>query len=362
MHIRRINTKTKGVRLEVFERDPQGKQYKKRFAAGEEKEARLWAAEIAAGRHQYPAVAEDPTFQELATQWWELHAEHALQVSSQYTIACVLDHHLMPTFADKVCGDISPLDMQRWRAKIGASEFADSTVSRACILIKQIFRWGVQHGLIVNDPTIAIKSPKMRRSSQKQWDYWLHDEVERFLDANRGYKGWEIWMIALNTGLRRGEMIALEHHQVDIERNQIFVCQHWCPVEKRILPDTKSGQCRYVTIPPMLRPVLLQLLQKPGPRLLTQHSGKPVSYAVLYKWFREAIERSGVKRIRPHDMRHTFASHHMMAGGDLYDLKELLGHSSITQTEQYAHLSPTHLQDVSVVNFGGRVLRVVEAG
>ena len=69
--------------------------------------------------------------------------------------------------------------------------------------------------------------------------------------------------------------------------------------------------------------------------------------------FKRACERAGVRSLKFHDLRHTFASHFMMRGGNLFDLKELLGHSDIKTTMIYAHLSPNHLKEASrIVNFG----------
>ena len=60
--------------------------------------------------------------------------------------------------------------------------------------------------------------------------------------------------------------------------------------------------------------------------------------------FTTALTRAGIEAFRFHDLRHTFASHFLMRGGSLYDLKEILGHSDIKMTMRYAHLSPQHLR------------------
>src|SRR5215469_14132736 len=64
--------------------------------------------------------------------------------------------------------------------------------------------------------------------------------------------------------------------------------------------------------------------------------------AFLQKGFRKAMARAGLSDLHFHDLRHTFASQWMMAGGDLYVLKSILGHKSIAMTQRYAHLSPAY--------------------
>ena len=71
---------------------------------------------------------------------------------------------------------------------------------------------------------------------------------------------------------------------------------------------------------------------------------------------RRACRDAEVRYIRFHDLRHTFASHFMMNGGELYTLQKLLGHHSVTMTERYAHLSPTYLDKArDVVSFGSPI-------
>ena len=79
----------------------------------------------------------------------------------------------------------------------------------------------------------------------------------------------------------------------------------------------------------------------------------PIGVQHMYRSFFRAQKRAGLERhFRFHDLRHTFASHFMMNGGNLYDLQKILGHSKIEMTLRYAHLAPDHLVEaINVVNF-----------
>ncbi|MBI2519305.1 MAG: tyrosine-type recombinase/integrase [Bdellovibrio sp.] len=86
--------------------------------------------------------------------------------------------------------------------------------------------------------------------------------------------------------------------------------------------------------------------------------GQAINPLHIYHDFGKAQARAKMdKRIRFHDLRHTFASHFMMSGGNLYDLQKILGHTQFEMTQIYAHLSPDHLANkTQILSFGSEVL------
>lgn len=143
--------------------------------------------------------------------------------------------------------------------------------------------------------------------------------------------------LALNTGMRRGEMLGLEWTRVDFDNARILL--------EGI--HTKSGKRRYVPLNQGAVHALksrLQFRNKFAPesaKVFLQKNGKPVvqiNYA-----FRQACNKSGIVDFRIHDLRHTFASWLVGEGVPLSEVRDLLGHSSIVQTERYAHLAPGRL-------------------
>jgi len=129
--------------------------------------------------------------------------------------------------------------------------------------------------------------------------------------------------VALNTGMRRGEVMGLTWDRVDLSRGVLQ------------LETTKSGRRREI---PMNRAVydVLATLPRSGARLF------PTSVRAA---FLSAVERAGLANFHFHDLRHTFASWLVMRGRPLKEVQELLGHSSVRMTERYAHLAPERLRD-----------------
>ncbi|CAJ6828175.1 bacteriophage integrase [Burkholderia pseudomallei] len=140
--------------------------------------------------------------------------------------------------------------------------------------------------------------------------------------------------LALNTGCRKSELLSLEWRRVDFERCHLRLeSEHTKNGKRRLVPlnsgaisalrDQHEWVAKYCMDSEWVFP------SRTGTRIRT-----------LQKGFAAACERVGIENFRIHDLRHTFASWLVMEGVSLYVVKDLLGHSSITVTERYAHLSP----------------------
>jgi integrase len=172
--------------------------------------------------------------------------------------------------------------------------------------------------------------PRIRLEKEPQGRVrWLEpDEEARLLEAcraNRNSQLASMVIMALETGLRKSELLGLTWDRIDLSRGVIR------------LEVTKSGRRREV---PMRQAVYDVLASMPGP-----HTGRVWRQRKLRNSFESAVEAAKLDSpFRFHDCRHHFASWFMMRGGQLQALKELLGHSDIKTTMIYAHLSPAHLR------------------
>src|SRR5262249_50036556 len=158
---------------------------------------------------------------------------------------------------------------------------------------------------------------------------WLEpNEETKLLDACRESRNrylTDIVTIALETGMRRGEIMALVWERIDLSRGVIK------------LEITKSGKRREV---PMRGVVYDALVGLPGPR---EGQLWPSRTFPREAWD-FAVERANLEDFHFHDCRHHFASWFMMRGGNLQELKEILGHASLKMVLRYSHLSPGHLR------------------
>jgi len=128
--------------------------------------------------------------------------------------------------------------------------------------------------------------------------------------------------------MRRGEILSLKWEQVDLQKKEIRVIQ------------TKTDKPRTVDINSRLFELLMNLKgqgENDSCVFLNPKTGRP--YGKLQKSFKTACEKAGIKNLRLHDLRHTFASRLIERGADIIRVKELLGHSTVRITERYLHSS-----------------------
>jgi integrase len=149
----------------------------------------------------------------------------------------------------------------------------------------------------------------------------LHD----FLEVQNAYELQEVWNAkSRNTGMRLGEILSLRRQDIDLRTGMIAIL------------DSKNGSGRSIPMDAVVRELLGQYPRAGASDLIfTNAAGK--RFKDIRTAFRNACRRAGLMDFHFHDLRHTFASHWMMSGGDLYTLSKILGHKTIHMTQRYAH-------------------------
>jgi integrase len=184
--------------------------------------------------------------------------------------------------------------------------------------------------------------------------YLSGEQINRVLEANRRSYFYSLFLVAVNTGMRRGELAGLCWDKVSFERNFIEVTRLR---DRSGLSDrTKTVKSRrFIPMNAVVRGHLLELKESSlSDYVFVDNNGAPFDVNHLYREFEKALNNAQIKEhFRFHDLRHTFASHFMMNGGNIYDLQKIMGHTSLEMTQRYAHLAPEHLlKAANVVSFG----------
>ncbi len=155
--------------------------------------------------------------------------------------------------------------------------------------------------------------------------------MKRLLEAC-GESSWvrSYVLLALNTGLRRSEMLGLRRSQsIDLERGIIVIRQQ------------KTQRVKTIPLNESARKAILDQMGRPS----TDDRLFPVSHNALSTAFKEAVTRAKITDFRVHDLRHSFACHLLMAGSDLATVGRLMGHANLAMRMRYAHLSQRHEAD-----------------
>jgi integrase/recombinase XerD len=203
----------------------------------------------------------------------------------------------------------------------------------------------VAEGVVEEDPTEQLQSPRVER---KLPDVLSVEDVERLLESPdpSGRLYWRdraILEFLYATGVRVSELTELPLSALDLEEGICLVFGKGS--KERLVPigaPARRALERYLRA---VRPELDR--GRGGGRVFLNARGFPLSRMAVWTLVRNAARRGGVrKRVSPHTLRHSFATHLLEGGADLAAVQELLGHADITTTQIYTHVDRSYLRDV----------------
>ncbi|MBT9331478.1 tyrosine-type recombinase/integrase [Paracidobacterium acidisoli] len=252
--------------------------------------------------------------------------------------AGIVERHLTPFFGDMKLAAIRRADVIRYiHSRMG--EVGDGTVIKECNTLKRLFNVAIELDKIGANPAHKAPLPKAPEGRVR----WLtNNELHKvfkecYIPPDGDGNEQEQWLqqaagLALSLGARRGELLHTTLPDVNLDSRTVMLRQ------------TKNGKARPAFINDLAMQVLMSM-QVPE-RKKKRDRGPLFSGFTpeqLSMRFIRACRDAGIEDFSLHDLRHCYASHLRMAGADLHDLKELLGHSDLRMTIRYAHLSQAHL-------------------
>lgn len=239
--------------------------------------------------------------------------------------------------------DVGRTHLSRLRDEKLAAGLSKATVKLILAYTSRMWNWARTEGLIeVQNPVALVEKPSVAGQAM-DFNFLSADEADRLLSWAREKqpKEYPAYATALYAGLRMGELWGLRWADCDLDRGLLTVRRSY-----RLAP--KSGKPRAVPINPALLPILRQwrndcpasdeALVFPTARGYMRQKDRDYG-------FKAALTGAECHAIGFHGLRHTFASHFMMAGGNILTLQKLLGHCSVAVTMKYAHLAPDFMRD-----------------
>ncbi len=290
--------------------------------------------EIAEGKFLDKRELSKLTFKEFSEKYmeeWSKPFKASWESQDKWRLA-----KLVPAFGLLRLHEIEPKAVEGYMRQ-RLQEVSPRTVNMEVGLLKAMLNKSVEWNLISSNPIKQVKKIKQhqgRLADVSRVRYLDKDEFAKLLE-HCDDKLRAIVLLAVNTGLRKGEIQNLSLNDVDFQ-SRVFKIERQKNQEVSRLPlnATAFG-------------ILLELKRN-------STGERPFNYN-FRKSFETAIRRSGVKDFHFHDLRHTFASWLVMAGIPIYTVKELMRHKDIKMTTRYAHLSPDHKTEAVRVleNFKG---------
>jgi integrase len=206
-----------------------------------------------------------------------------------------------------------------------------ATANRLLATLKHCIHKGYQWEMLSEETLKRVRQVRLLEENNKRLRFLSKDECRALVSSCEPHLR-PIVTTALNTGMRKGEILSLKWEQIDLKHGFIM------------LDRTKNGERREVPINDTLRATLQGLTRRLDIPHVFYDASTGKRYLDVKRSFGTACRRAGIRDFHFHDLRHTFASHLVMAGVDITTVSRLLGHKSLTMTLRYSHLAPNHLQ------------------
>ncbi|MGE4420253.1 MAG: tyrosine-type recombinase/integrase [Sulfurimonas sp.] len=259
-------------------------------------------------------------------------------IKSYETNISIFKNHLLPVYKNTPMDEISKASIMKLHSDmVVKKKLAPATANKVLIFLSSAFNIAIDLEIdgISENPAKSIKEYKLNNAKER---YITKAEASRLLEAINDteqniHLKYIVPMLIL-TGARRGEVLKAKHE--DFNLNQLT----WT------IPTTKNGKKRILPITPQLLELYKSIPKENTPYLFASpKTSKP--YVTIYTSWNSARTKAGLQDVRMHDLRHSFASALVNSGRSLYEVQTLLGHSTSTMTQRYAHLSNESLMSAA---------------
>ncbi|MBQ8848351.1 MAG: site-specific integrase [Candidatus Gastranaerophilales bacterium] len=260
-----------------------------------------------------------------------------------YTLKIILSYFGASTVAQQ----ITPKKIEGFKEYLKQErQVKNSTINRYVMILSKMFSLGIDNGILSENP--VSKTTKLREDNHKiryltkEEEKRLFEEIEKeyeVLDRYTRQKKWTqpylylkpVVITALQTGMRKGEILNLEWANIDFKDNYIELLK------------TKSGKARKIPISATLKKVLSEIPKTSSYVFVNPQTNKP--YVDLKRSFHNVLKNANIENFRFHDLRHTVATRLVEKGIDLVVVQDILGHSKVSTTQRYAHPVPERKMD-----------------
>ena len=320
------------------------------------KSKRECAEKLAALKAQLGGIPSDKLrpemrFADWLDYWYETHCKPNIRTSTQSGYEDRIRLHIKPELGEIPLNRLTQNDLQQFYARLKKSGrktrtecygegLSDRMVRMCHATCRSALQRAVQDGLIRTNPAEGCKLPPKKA---REMQVLARDELQRFLIQAKAEGYYELFLLDLATGLRRGELLALQWNDLDFETGVLTVSKQVSLVRGKIVmsvPKTKSS-IRKLVLPPAVVQVLKEYRESnhsrwmfPSPVL----EDMPLNPGSVYDRLQLILEHANCKQVRFHDLRHTFATLALQNGMDVKTLSAMLGHvSAATTLDIYTH-------------------------
>lgn len=300
-------------------------------------------------------VKSDMPFGVWLEYWYENFCKPNMRLNSQRNYEGFIRLYILPKLGQIHLNKLTANDLQQffnWLKKDGRSAhretlgagLSDRLLLNCLSLCRSALEQAVTEKLISQNPALGCKTPAVKR---KEMQLLSREELQRFLIQAK-YDGYfEVFLLELSTGLRQGELAALQWDDLNFATGKLQINKQVLRVDGQLTisePKTKAT-IRTIILPPPVLNVLREYKRTVASRWIFPSPRKedaPVDPAHFRRVLHLILERAGCRQVRFHDLRHVFATNALAQGMDVKTLSTIIGHVSTSTTlNVYAHATDT---------------------
>ena len=276
--------------------------------------------------------------------FWKMYCadmETRLREHTMRTKKYIVELKFLPYFGNKRVNDITAADIRQWQNELIKMGYSPTYLKTINNQLSAIFNYAVRYYDLKSNP--CAKAGSMGKSKAEEMDFWTGEEFRKFIDSVMNKRlSYMAFMTLYWTGMRLGELLALNPKDVDLKKRTISITKSYQRLGKKdvITPPKTPKSKRVITIPEFLAADIKDYMDslydlQEDDRLF------PITKYYLEHEMQRGIKESGVKRIRVHDLRHSHASMLIELGFSPLEIANRLGHEKVETTlNTYAHLYP----------------------
>jgi integrase len=262
----------------------------------------------------------------------------SFRASTLRTYRNIIEAELRPRWGDRPIGTITRDEIGSYRDTLVSRNLAATTINQTRAIVRGIFATAD----LDNDPSIAFTRAKTRRATSGAITFYRPDEVQQLAAGASDEQDAALYLTAAFTGLRASELRALRWRSVDFGDSLLHVERGFTDEGGEDLP--KSYRVRSVPLMPQVARALAELRKREhftsdDDLVFANVVGDVLDYDAMYRRYRAAQKRAGVRPLRFHDLRHSFGTMAVRVF-PITDVQTWMGHADIATTRKYIHYSP----------------------
>jgi integrase len=313
-----------------------------------EKTLTKWLSEADTGGVALPTKL---TINDLMRRWLDDEMATRVRPTTLEGYRITVESHIIPRLGQVRIQRLGAADVQKWRTDL-LRDTSPRTTQHALQRLKQALEWAISVDLLPKNPAAKVRPPKW---TPKERTVWNAEEARRFLAAAESDTHRALWVLALATGLRRGELLGLRWQDLDLDAGRLMVRQSLVMLKGKSLiqaPKSKAALRSVLLTPDAVGAMRAHKIRQAERELASAHwqqtgfvfttgIGTALSPRNVGRSFEESIARAGVPKVRLHDLRHCNASLDLSTGTSVKAVAARLGHSDPSITlRTYAHVMP----------------------